>query len=72
MLHWKPKLRRCDALDLAATWPWAAPHGGFPVSELAQFCCSDAAEHGIAKIARDPIAHSELDLRGHGTDKECD
>lgn len=38
MLHWKPKPRHCDELDLAAVWPCTAQSGLFALSELGRSC----------------------------------
>ena len=72
MLHWKPQSRRCDALDLAATWPWAGPLGGFPVSELAQSCCPDAAEPPLSRHGRNPVDKLELERKTRATRQEND
>jgi hypothetical protein len=72
MLHWKPKSRHCDALDLAATWPWAAPFGGFPVSELAQSCCPEAGEQSVQRMGRNPRDEWESRLPAKRTHQEND
>jgi len=60
MLHWRPKPRSCDGLDLAAIWPCAAAAGAFPLSELNQLQLLEAGSERSGVVMEYSEAINEL------------